>query len=256
MSSETETSMPPTTSGVGSASAEESSSATTGRNALCGPQVLLDDGPVLYWRLGDPGNVAIDETVQAQDGAYFNVGGNAVGISSDGDSAIELAGEVGSYAELAVVGAFPTTAFTIELWVNTVTDPGDGGLFSYATPSGDNEIYIDDPSSLDLMVVGDGISGSHSVVDGIWHHLAVTWRSSDGNYELIVDGVQVESGALAAGESIDGGGTLIVGQDQDFVGGGFEADQAYLGRLDELVIYDVVLPASRIEAHRQAVLCE
>lgn len=223
---------------------------------LCGPQVLLDDGPVLYWRLGDPGNVATDETVQAQDGAYFNVGGNAVGISGDGDSAIELAGEVSSYAELAVVRAFPTTAFTIELWVNSVTDPGDGGLISYATPSGDNEIYIDDPSSLDLMVVGDGISGSHSIVDGTWHHLAATWRSSDGNYELIVDGVQVESGVLAAGESIDGGGTLIVGQDQDFVGGGFEADQAYLGRLDELVIYDVVLPASRIEAHRQAVLCE
>ena len=251
---------PSTSMSMGSDDATSSSTGegdtTTSTEPRCGPQVLLDDDPVLYWRLGDDDATAFDETAHAQHGTHSNVSLGAAGVASDGDDAIELAGSVDNLVSLAPVGAFPSTEFTIEVWVNSTGDT-DGGLVSYAIPQTDNEIYLDDPSSLDLMVAGTGIETEQDIVDGEWHHLAVTWRSSDGRYRFFLDGEPGASGdGLATGATLGGGGTLVVGQDQDTVGGGFDTGQAYLGRLDELVIFDTALPAATIAAHRDAILCE
>lgn len=249
-----ETTSTSTTAASESTAAVEESSTSTGPDQSCGPQELLDDDPVLYWRFGDAGTVAIDQTANGQDGAYVGATVGAPGIASDGDTAAELAGNTGSYVTAPGIVAWPSTAFTIELWVDSAADT-DGGLVSYAISDEDNEIYIDDPSALDLMVGGSGVETSRNIVDGEWHHVAFTWRSRDGSYQFYIDGRVVESGTLAMGATIDGGGTLVVGQDQDSLGGDFDGQQAYVGSLDELAIYDEVLSAERIQAHREAMLC-
>ena len=62
------------------------------------------------------------------------------------------------------------------------------------------------------------------------------------------DGAPVFSGSQAAGKSLIGGGMLVLGQDQDEPGGGFQPSQAFRGLLDEVRIYDRVLGEAEIQA--------
>jgi hypothetical protein len=65
--------------------------------------------------------------------------------------------------------------------------------------------------------------------------LGLSWDNTNGDWSLYLDGEMVESGSgLAAGATLDAGGTLILGQEQDSVGGGFESIEAFQGTL-----YDV-----------------
>jgi hypothetical protein len=82
----------------------------------------------------------------------------------------------------------------------------------------------------------------------------VTWASTGGALRVYKDGALAYSNAtpVQAGASLIGGGSLLLGQEQDTIGGGFETSQAYLGSLDELAVYPSVLTAAQVSAHRQA----
>jgi hypothetical protein len=90
--------------------------------------------------------------------------------------------------------------------------------------------------------------------DGVWHHVAVTWASAAGALRVYKDGALAFSNAspVKQGATITAGGALVLGQEQDTVGGGFETSQAYLGNLDEVALYPTALSAARVSAHRQA----
>ena len=49
------------------------------------------------------------------------------------------------------------------------------------------------------------------------------------------------------GYTIKGGGTLVLGQDQDSLGGGFNADQSFQGMLSYVNLWDEVLPPEDIK---------
>jgi len=90
-----------------------------------------------------------------------------------------------------------------------------------------------------------GANVSHTnVADGLWHLLA--WTRSGSNNCLYVDdvlqGCVVNTGGPV---SIDPGG-LILGQEQDSVGGSFEIDQDVEGQLDEFLIFDRALTQSQL----------
>ena len=50
----------------------------------------------------------------------------------------------------------------------------------------------------------------------------------------------------AKGQTIPAGGTVVLGQDQDKVGGGFDSKQAYTGKLYGVYVWSRVLDASDI----------
>ena len=56
------------------------------------------------------------------------------------------------------------------------------------------------------------------------------------------------------GHTIREGGTLTLGQDQDHVGGGFDADQSFQGMLSHVNIWDRVLGTSQIKEMAQSCL--
>ena len=65
------------------------------------------------------------------------------------------------------------------------------------------------------------------LADGQQHSLAVSWDNAAGDYAVYVDGVLTDSGnGLATGVTVAGSagtGAIVFGQEQDSIGGGFQA---------------------------------
>lgn len=87
------------------------------------------------------------------------------------------------------------------------------------------------------------------------HHLTVTWDNKNGNWQLYMDGKLTENGTvLMKGHVIPHGGTAVIGQDQDTMGGGFEMEDAFgPGVVGALNMWDKVL--SECDIAKQVVTC-
>ncbi|MCK4891209.1 MAG: laminin G domain-containing protein, partial [Candidatus Pacebacteria bacterium] len=153
------------------------------------------------------------------------------------------------------ISNFPTTEITAEFWMRSSDTLKEGTPISYAVGGSYNEFMIYDYGSFRPHIKGESIDMGVSLTnDGNWHHVVVTWRSSDGQVKLYKDGnSQIYTGILQAGATLTQGGSLVIGQEQDSVGGGFQLSQAFLGLLDEVRIYSRVLPESEVLQHHQGV---
>ena len=88
------------------------------------------------------------------------------------------------------------------------------------------------------------------IADGTWHHFAVVRNGSLGYADFFVDGegYPKRCGHLVYNALKVEAGGLILGQDQDAFGGGFDAKQVLRGALDDLRIYDGTLSAIEVQA--------
>ena len=87
-----------------------------------------------------------------------------------------------------------------------------------------------------------------SANDGEWHHICFTWQSSDGALRFYKDGrLHMNSTGLKTGYTMKGGGSLVLGQDQDAVAGGFDASQSFQGSLTNVNVWSYVLSANAIK---------
>ncbi len=167
------------------------------------------------------------------------------------NSALSLNGSsVSNYVKVNNFKNAPSTEFTVSIWIKT-SATNEGTPFSYSNGLGgnDNSILMIDYTNFDYYVAGSldsqtGISAN----DGIWHLLTFTWESADGTAKIFKDTKQVYSTTLSQGSSIIGDGILILGQDQDSPGGGFQLGQAFNGLMDDIRVYDRVLSVSEIQA--------
>ena len=88
-----------------------------------------------------------------------------------------------------------------------------------------------------------GISAS----DDKWHHICVSWQSSSGEWQSYLDGGLASSGTgFKTGYTIQAGGSLVLGQEQDSVGGGFDSTQSLKGSLADVNVWSCVLEADKI----------
>jgi len=86
-----------------------------------------------------------------------------------------------------------------------------------------------------------------SANDGFWHHICASWESKAGSWKIYKDGVsQAKGSGLKTGHVVNTNGILIIGQEQDSFGGGFDATQNYIGELTDLNMWDRVLDASEV----------
>jgi hypothetical protein len=95
----------------------------------------------------------------------------------------------------------------------------------------------------------DGVTtmfAPNSVVeDGLWHH--VGYVRSGASAMLFIDGAMIGSSVAVSAAAFDvGAGGLFIGQDQDTVGGMFDASQNWTGEIDNLRIYKRALSAAEI----------
>ena len=146
---------------------------------------------------------------------------------------------------------------SISFWLKT-TKSGSQAIVSAANRSKDNEhiVYLWDQRNIHFF--SHGTHGQHArfcwvdippIADGQWHHIVVIRNAVEGNAAFYVDGVgytdlcgDLEYRALTVEE-----GGLILGQEQDRLGGDFDPNQVLDGSLDDLRIYDKVLSAAEVQ---------
>ena len=115
---------------------------------------------------------------------------------------------------------------------------------------------LQDYAGFNLFVNNETTYTGLRVNDGQWHHVAVTWESAGGTWHSYKDGVEVKSSseAFQQGEIITGGGVLILGQEQDEVGGGFNTLETFIGDVSQMDVFDYTLSANDI--YNLAYSCE
>lgn len=139
-------------------------------------------------------------------------------------------------------GSMPhLSALTACLWMKT-TDTNAGTPLGYAVPGQDNEFIIYNYKRFMLFIGGQSRVTSVSAIDGKWHHICATWENRAGSWKLYKDGVVAAQGqGLQNGHVIRGGGSLVLGQEQDSVGGRFNADQSFVGEMTGVNIWERVM---------------
>ena len=126
---------------------------------------------------------------------------------------------------------FPSEAITVEFWMWSIDACREGVPFSYAHgeyQSNDNAFLIFNYNNWGISVMEDeGTIDDHnagfSSTDGKWHHIAVTWESETGNAVFYDNGIAQWRVARAKGKKIPAGGTLVIGREQDCLGGCFDS---------------------------------
>uniref|UniRef100_A0A671XG98 Si:dkey-283b15.2 n=1 Tax=Sparus aurata TaxID=8175 RepID=A0A671XG98_SPAAU len=140
-------------------------------------------------------------------------------------------------------------ALTLCLWMKAGVGSGLGTPFSYSAPGQANELVLIEwgNNPMELLIDDKAVTLPLSLGDGKWHHVCVTWSTRDGQWEAYQDGVQKGSGInLAPWHPIKPGGVFILGQEQDTLGGRFDATQSFVGDMSDLHMWSHVLTASDI----------
>ena len=91
---------------------------------------------------------------------------------------------------------------------------------------------------------------SINLYDDTWQHLCLTWENNQGVIKLYKDGQFTEQVTNHATKNytLKAGGFLVLGQEQDSIGGGFDHNQTFHGRLASVNMWDKVLSESDIAA--------
>ena len=180
-------------------------------------------------------------------GNHFTLSG-PVFSENNASSYFEFGDNQGDYAYRSttdVIGGL--TDITVDMWILITTLPTQIAFLSYATSSFNNEFL--------LFKNGDNIfhywAGSNvpttlstSYYDtGNWINLV--FRRSAPTAHYFFNGVQRASLTISA-DTIDTGGTLVFGQEQDSPGGGFDAGQDFPGYINSLKIYNRYLSNEEI----------
>ncbi|XP_074519422.1 neuronal pentraxin-2b [Halichoeres trimaculatus] len=142
-------------------------------------------------------------------------------------------------------------AFTLCMWIKSSASPGIGTPFSYGVPGQANEIVLIEwgNNPIELLINDKVAQLPLDVRDGRWHHICMSWTTRDGQWDAYQDGERLGSGDnLAAWHPIKPGGVIILGQEQDVVGGRFDAGQAFVGELSQVNIWDRVLKPVEIQS--------
>jgi len=211
---------------------------------------VTQDAPIAWYRMGEPSGAVVDQTGGTSGTAFGGVTRDVPGpIGASDDGAIDFNGTSGyvsipDQAKLSL-GNGP---WSIELWARR---DSTGGNYRSLIDKGQNTpgLYFDIASNrftLERSNVANVAQESGSTTDSIWHHWVVTRSASGTTTRIYKDGVDVTT-ALGSQTFTNTTSSLLIGA---FVAGGprFFFD----GAVDEVAIYNVELPAARVDAHHAA----
>ncbi|XP_066469620.1 sushi, von Willebrand factor type A, EGF and pentraxin domain-containing protein 1 isoform X1 [Tiliqua scincoides] len=158
----------------------------------------------------------------------------------------------GIYGYVLLDGVLPSlNEITCAFWMKSTDTTNYGTPISYAVEKGsDNAFLLTDYNGWVLYVNGkESITDCPSVNDGTWHHIAVTWTAVNGAWRVYIDGKLSDGGSgLSVGTEIPGGGALVLGQEQDQRGEGFNPAESFVGSISQLNIWDYILSPEQVKS--------
>ncbi|XP_047433376.1 uncharacterized protein LOC125003465 [Mugil cephalus] len=141
-------------------------------------------------------------------------------------------------------------AFTACVWLKA-KEGGIGTPFSYSVPGQPNELVLLQGvhNPVELLINDKVAQLPLSLPQDEWQHICVSWTLRDGVWKAYQGGKMKGRGeGLAAWHPIKPGGVLILGQEQDTLGGRFDASQALVGELSQFNLWDRVLKPPEVAA--------
>nr|XP_023496680.1 C-reactive protein isoform X2 [Equus caballus]XP_023496681.1 C-reactive protein isoform X2 [Equus caballus] len=152
-----------------------------------------------------------------------------------------------SYVSLTAQLRKPLIAFTVCLQAYTDLTR-DYSLFSYATKKQNNEILLfkGQKGAYSVSVGGADVFFKLPERSPAPMHFCVTWESHSGITELWVDGKPMVRRSLKKGYNVETDASIILGQEQDSFGGGFDKGQSFVGDIGDVNMWDFVLSPDEI----------
>ncbi|KAM3871273.1 C-reactive protein-like [Diretmus argenteus] len=126
-------------------------------------------------------------------------------------------------------------------------------LFSLATFSSDDDFLIFTSQSANIihLLVRD----NHVIFHGqeyklnTWSSLCATWESESGLGQLWLNGQSSTRTFISSGSNITGSPAIILGQEQDSHGGGFDIRQSFIGMITDVHMWNYVLSPCEIRRY-------
>jgi RHS repeat-associated protein len=219
------------------------------------------DGPLLYWRVGEPtlayaGNsmFAADSSGNGQVGVYTQTSGSciaAVGqpgaLANDPDSAGKSCGGPNGIARTVNLTGLPvgTAPRTVEAWFKTNNGygsyvVGESGGMTIAFPGNGGQY----PYEIDVLGASTDVwyvPTNHPVLDNNWHHAVASYDGA--TVTLYIDAQSYGAKPFTPGP---GGSWFTAGA------GPCPNGCSFTGGIDEAALYPTVLTAAQVTAHFNA----
>ncbi|XP_060110887.1 serum amyloid P-component-like [Heteronotia binoei] len=127
------------------------------------------------------------------------------------------------------------------------------GLFSYATPSEDNEILIfkSKPGEYRVFVGGEYVSFKVSEDPINWEHICFGWESATGTVEFWMNGKPWPRKGLKKGYTVSADAFILLGQEQDHYGGLADSYNSFSGELTDVYMWDFLLSPHKMRSAYQ-----
>ncbi|CAJ1062151.1 C-reactive protein-like [Xyrichtys novacula] len=129
----------------------------------------------------------------------------------------------------------------------------DHSIFSLATPSNINAFLIFwDAANKEMEAHVKDTKAEFAGLDykpNMWHSICTTWESSTGLTQLWFNGRPTIRKTTSSGSSISGTFIIVLGQEQDAHGGGFDVNQCMIGMMSDVHIWDHALSACEIHKY-------
>ncbi|KAG7176563.1 Neuronal pentraxin-2-like 1 [Homarus americanus] len=173
------------------------------------------------------------------------------GPSSSRVLVMQESGKPSSKTYARLLTPFPAlpSSFTLCYRIYMYRFREESTLISYAVDNTkDNELRMDHRMS-GYKVALHSLWAKSSLVTPFryWSHFCLTVDVASGNWSVFLNGEKHDDGSFPPDfGNLDGGGVLIVGQEQDILGGGFQPEQSFSGEFTELNVWREVIDEDSI----------
>ena len=140
-------------------------------------------------------------------------------------------------------------------WVNRRRSGGSKFWFAYGTSSNVQEIMAADIGWFRMFNTGVDMSSNVTVELATWRHVCLTWSLASRIVRVYYDGVFIGSKTTPSGRKLDLDGYIVLGQEFDSYGGGFEDSQAFGGELFKVNVFDKELEAAEVKEMADGGMC-
>ncbi|MCC5850363.1 MAG: PKD domain-containing protein, partial [Verrucomicrobia bacterium] len=209
---------------------------------------VLDEGLAGYWRMNDAsGSIELTDASGNENHAAINDNGNfQLGVSGYDGTAVRLGGN-GNYATASM--GMPGQ-MTVSLWMLADASPAqrNGTLFSFIDGNGNLRGHLRmQANDTRLHFLSNHVNSTghwrfeKDIPSGAWMHVVLAYdNSSNQNHpSLWVNGEFIETTQITAPGDFRATATMRIGS-------GTSSNTSWNGRIDEMRIYDRIVPAADI----------